>query len=173
MVRKLLTVTALAWAVMVVSGHDATAQGRFLDAAKATAGVIVAGSVACALTSAFIRPGFALCTPFQMRQTGYYPHPTMGVVRCPAGTVWYDATLNRCYFSAPVAPVVRATAPTQTYAPAPTPTVRQGSTELAKLETVFGTCLPGQVEVEGTPQNSTCTRVGDRLRCKNVCQDKK
>ncbi len=42
---------------------------------------------------------------------------------------------------------------------------------LTRLQTVHGSCLPGQTEVEGTPSNSTCTDLGNgRLRCRNICE---
>lgn len=65
--RKLMAVIALFGVTAVPT--SASAQGNFLDFGKATAGIVVFGAVACALTRAVSNYGLSICTPSQ-RQYG-------------------------------------------------------------------------------------------------------
>lgn len=62
MLKRMLVVLALCASVV---SAPAMAQGRFLDFAKATAGVMVAGVAVCTVTNALHLSGLAVCTPAQ------------------------------------------------------------------------------------------------------------
>lgn len=145
MSKKLMAVLALFGAIALPT--QTSAQGNFLDFGKATAGIIVFGAAACALTSAVTNHGLAICNPHQAQ----YGRPIQQ---------------QQAYLLPPQHPMYVA-APQ--FGVPPVVTV-QGPGGLTKVQTVLGTCLPGQTEVPGSPQNSTCERIGNSLRCRNICQ---
>lgn len=63
--KRSLVILALFLASVVTA--PTLAQGNFHDYGKATAGVIVYGGVACALTHALLNDGLALCSPRQVQ----------------------------------------------------------------------------------------------------------
>ncbi|MDO8562100.1 MAG: hypothetical protein Q7S05_04745 [bacterium] len=68
--KKLFAILALC--ASVVPSANADEFGRaFRGAAGATAGVVIVGSISCAVTRAFMTSTIALCSPNQLRQAGY------------------------------------------------------------------------------------------------------
>lgn len=110
--------------------------------------------------------GGALFDRFVIGGQRVYSHPLpparVGIVHCPVGTVHYDLSTNICYTQTFVQPLVAAVS-------SPQPRTVQGPGRMS-VQTTLGECLPGQTEVRGTPQNSTCEHIGNTLRCRNICQ---